>query len=171
MRSTGAGTRLRRTNQYNESVFDECVRPAVAAGQARIITPPFVVSDSLTVETAPGHTAGHALLRLESRDERAYFTEDAFHHPVQVERPELCLPGCDDPAEAVATRRALVSRLERERVAFSPLISPRRTTGGSSGRRPASASCPRLPGHWRSQRVTRADPPPARRDQARHRRR
>jgi glyoxylase-like metal-dependent hydrolase (beta-lactamase superfamily II) len=107
-------------NQYNESVFDECVRPVVAAGQARIITPPFVVADSLTVETAPGHTAGHALLRLESRDERAYFTGDAFHHPVQVERPELCLPGCDDPAQAVATRRALVSRLERERAYLFP---------------------------------------------------
>ncbi len=83
-------------NQYNESVFDECVRPVVAAGRARIITAPFAVSDSLTVETAPGHTAGHALLRLESLGERAYFTGDAFHHPVQVERPELCLPGCDD---------------------------------------------------------------------------
>lgn len=111
-------------NQYNESVFDECVRPVVAAGQARIITPPFVVSDSLTVETAPGHTAGHALLRLESRDERAYFTGDAFHHPVQVERPELCLPGCDDPTQAVATRRALVSRLERERAYLFPAHFP-----------------------------------------------
>jgi len=101
-------------NQYNESVFDECVRPVVAAGQVRIVTPPFAVSGSLTIETAPGHTAGHALLRLESASERAYFTGDAFHHPVQVERPELCLPGCDDPAQAVATRRALLSRLYRE---------------------------------------------------------
>jgi glyoxylase-like metal-dependent hydrolase (beta-lactamase superfamily II) len=107
-------------NQYNESVFDECVGPVVAAGQARIITPPFVVSESLTVETAPGHTAGHALLRLKSQDERAYFTGDAFHHPVQVERPDLCLPGCDDPAQAVATRRALLSRVERERAFLFP---------------------------------------------------
>ncbi len=107
-------------NQYNESVFDECVRPVVAAGQARIITPPFTVSDSLTIETAPGHTAGHSLLRLESRGERAYFTGDAFHHPVQVERPELCLPGCDDPVQAVATRQALLSRLDRERAYLFP---------------------------------------------------
>lgn len=107
-------------NQYNESVFEECVRPVAAAGQARIITPPYAVSDSLSVETAPGHTPGHALLRLESQGERAYFTGDAFHHPVQVERPELCLPGCDDPAQAVATRRALVSRTERERAYLFP---------------------------------------------------
>lgn len=107
-------------NQYNESVFDECVRPVVAAGQARIIKPPFAVSDSLTVETAPGHTAGHALLRLESLDDRAYFTGDAFHHPVQVERPELCLPGCDDPTLAVATRRALLSRLHHEHAYLFP---------------------------------------------------
>lgn len=107
-------------NQYNESVFDECVRPVAEAGQARIITLPFTVSAGLTIETAPGHTAGHALLRLESLGERAYFTGDAFHHPVQVERPELCLPGCDDPAQAVATRRALLSRLYRERAYLFP---------------------------------------------------
>ena len=107
-------------NQYNESVFDECVRPIVAAGQARIITLPFQVSADLTIETAPGHTSGHALLRLESLGERAYFTGDAFHHPVQVERPELCLPGCDDPIQAVATRRALLSRLYRERAYLFP---------------------------------------------------
>lgn len=107
-------------NQYNESVFDECVGPVAAAGQARIVTPPFAVSGSLTIETAPGHTAGHALLRLESLDDRAYFTGDAFHHPVQVERPELCLPGCDDPTQAVATRRALLSRLHRERAYLFP---------------------------------------------------
>lgn len=107
-------------NQYNESVFDECVRPVVAAGRARIITAPFAVSDSLTVESAPGHTAGHALLRLESLGERAYFTGDAFHHPVQVERPELCLPGCDDPAQAVATRRDLLARLDREHAYLFP---------------------------------------------------
>jgi len=107
-------------NHYNQSVFDECVRPVVAAGQARIITLPFAVSAGLTIETAPGHTAGHALLRLESLGERAYFTGDAFHHPVQVERPELCLPGCDDPAQAVATRRALLSRLSDERAHLFP---------------------------------------------------
>src|SRR5260370_31663152 len=95
-------------NQYNQSVFDECVRPVVAAGQARIITLPFAVSGSLTIETAPGHTAGHALLRLESPGQRAYFTGDAFHHPVQRERPELCLPRCDDPAQAVATPPSLL---------------------------------------------------------------
>ena len=107
-------------NQYNESMFDECVRPVVEAGQARIITPPFAVSGSVTIETAPGHTDGHALLRLDSLGERAYFTGDAFHHPVQVERPELCLPGCDDPIQAVATRRALLSRLHSERAYLFP---------------------------------------------------
>jgi glyoxylase-like metal-dependent hydrolase (beta-lactamase superfamily II) len=88
--------------------------------EAAIITPPFAVSASLTIEAAPGHTAGHALLRLESLGERAYFTGDAFHHPVQVERPELCLPGCDNPTQAVATRRALLSRLHSERAYLFP---------------------------------------------------
>jgi glyoxylase-like metal-dependent hydrolase (beta-lactamase superfamily II) len=102
-------------NIYNEPVFDECVQPVVEAGLADLITPPYRVSPGLTIEAAPGHTEGHALLRLESEGERAYFTGDAFHHPAQVTRPELRLPGCDDPALAVASRCALAARLHGER--------------------------------------------------------
>ena len=102
-------------NTYNESVFDECVQPIVEAGLVELVTPPYQVSPSLTIEAAPGHTEGHALLRLESQGEHAYFTGDAFHHPAQVTRPELRLPGCDDLALAAASRRALVTRLHGER--------------------------------------------------------
>ena len=90
------------------------------AGQAEIITLPYRVSASLSVEPAPGHTAGHAVLRLESRGERAYFTGDAFHHPVQATQPELCLPGCDDPGQAAETRQALLARLEGEQAYLFP---------------------------------------------------
>jgi glyoxylase-like metal-dependent hydrolase (beta-lactamase superfamily II) len=107
-------------NTYNESVFDECVRPVAEAGLVELVTPPYQISPSLTIEAAPGHTEGHALLRLESRGERCYFTGDAFHHPAQVTRPELRLPGCDDPALAATSRRALVARLHGERAYLFP---------------------------------------------------
>jgi glyoxylase-like metal-dependent hydrolase (beta-lactamase superfamily II) len=107
-------------NSYNESVFDECVRPVVQAGQARLVTAPYRVSPGLRVEAAPGHTDGHALLRLDSGGERAYFTGDVFHHPAQVTRPELRLPGCDDPGRAIVTRRWLTARLHAERAYLFP---------------------------------------------------
>jgi len=98
-------------NDFNESVFDECVRPIVDAGQARIVSLPHTVSPSLTIEFAPGHTLGHSMLRLESDGARAYFTGDVFHHPAQVTRCELHLPGCDDLSLAIATRVAVVARV------------------------------------------------------------
>lgn len=107
-------------NTYNESVFGECVLPVAEAGLMELVTPPYRISPSLSVESAPGHTEGHALLRLESMGERAYFTGDAFHHPAQVTRPELRLPGCDDPALAIASRRALTARIHAERACLFP---------------------------------------------------
>ncbi|OHV57192.1 hypothetical protein BCD48_43330 [Pseudofrankia sp. BMG5.36] len=98
----------RYPNEYNPNVFDECVRPVVDAGLVRIVPTPYQVSPSLTLELAPGHTVGHALLRLVSDGVHAYFSGDAFHHPIQLTRPELHLPGCDDLAAAVETRHALV---------------------------------------------------------------
>jgi glyoxylase-like metal-dependent hydrolase (beta-lactamase superfamily II) len=107
-------------NTYNESVFAECVLPVADAGLLELITPPYRVSPGLTIEPAPGHTEGHALLRLESEGGRAYFTGDAFHHPAQVTRPELRLPGCDDPVLAAASRRAITARVHAEGACMFP---------------------------------------------------
>jgi len=101
---------VRHPNEFNPNVFDECVRPVVDAGLAKLISLPHEISPSLRVESAPGHTVGHAMLCLVSDGVRAYFTGDAFHHPVQLTRPELHLPGCDDLPTAIATRQALITR-------------------------------------------------------------
>jgi glyoxylase-like metal-dependent hydrolase (beta-lactamase superfamily II) len=102
---------VRHPNDFNPDVFDQCVRPVVDAGQAKVVSIPYEICSSLTIEPAPGHTTGHAMLRLTSDGARAYFTGDAVHHPVQLTRPELHLPGCDDLHTAIATRRALVQRV------------------------------------------------------------
>jgi glyoxylase-like metal-dependent hydrolase (beta-lactamase superfamily II) len=107
-------------NAFNESVFDECVRPIVAAGQARIVSVPHTISASLSIELAPGHTVGHSMLRLESNGARAYFVGDVFHHPAQVTRVELHLPGCDDLARAIETRTSLVQRIYEEGALLFP---------------------------------------------------
>jgi glyoxylase-like metal-dependent hydrolase (beta-lactamase superfamily II) len=87
------------------------VRPVVEAGQSRIIPIPHNVAAGLSLEAAPGHTTGHSVLRLVSDGAAAYFTGDAFHHPLQLTRPELHLPGCDDLEVAITTRKLLVRRL------------------------------------------------------------
>jgi hypothetical protein len=49
-----------------------------------------------------------------------YFTGDVFHHPVQVTRPELHLPGCDDLQAAIATRKEIVQRVLDEEAFIFP---------------------------------------------------
>ena len=101
-------------NDFNVSVFDESVRPVVEAGQAKIVSLPYALSASVTVEPAVGHTVGHAMLHLESEGATAYFVGDVVHHPVQIFRPELHLPGCDDLAQAIGTRRAIFRRAHEQ---------------------------------------------------------
>lgn len=101
----------RHPNAFNPNVFDECVMPVVDAGQAHFVSAPHQVCKSLTIEPAPGHTVAHSVLRLVSDGVNAYFTGDAFHHPVQMTRPESHLPGCDDLETAIRTRELLVQRI------------------------------------------------------------
>ena len=107
-------------NDFNPSVFSECIQPIVEAGQAEVVSAPRALTASLAIESAPGHTEGHCLLKLFSRDSVAYFVGDALHHPAQVCRPELHLPGCDNLDTAIATRASLIPRIHRERALMFP---------------------------------------------------
>jgi glyoxylase-like metal-dependent hydrolase (beta-lactamase superfamily II) len=84
------------------------------------VSTPHQLSPSLTIESAPGHTVGHAVLRLDSEGTRAWFVGDVVHHPVQVFRPELHLPGCDDLAQAINTRRTVFGRIRDEGALMVP---------------------------------------------------
>ena len=114
----------RHPNEFNVSVFDESVRPVVEAGQAKIVSLPHAISPSLSIEPATGHTVGHAMLILASRGAVAHFVGDVLHHPCQVFRPQLHLPGCDDLAGAIATRRRLFRRASDERALVFPAHFP-----------------------------------------------
>jgi glyoxylase-like metal-dependent hydrolase (beta-lactamase superfamily II) len=87
----------------------------VEAGLADLVTARHRITPGLAIEPAHGHTLGHCMLRLGSGDEEAWFTGDAFHHPLQLTCPELQFGDCDDLGQAVETRRGLVARgLERD---------------------------------------------------------
>lgn len=46
----------------NIGVFERSVLPVMAAGLVDLITGPHLVSTSLAIESAPGHTVGHSVL-------------------------------------------------------------------------------------------------------------
>ncbi|MFD7461377.1 MULTISPECIES: MBL fold metallo-hydrolase [unclassified Streptomyces] len=95
-------------------VYEDSVAPVHRAGQAVLWEDEHRVDASLTLEAAPGHTPGSAVLRLASRGERAVFVGDLLHSPVQILRPDCSSCFCLDPQRAAASRRRVLERAADE---------------------------------------------------------
>jgi glyoxylase-like metal-dependent hydrolase (beta-lactamase superfamily II) len=57
---------------------------------------------------APGESPGHALVRVQSHGQTLYCLGDLFHHPLEVEHPDL-VPLWADPEKTLASRRQLIT--------------------------------------------------------------
>jgi glyoxylase-like metal-dependent hydrolase (beta-lactamase superfamily II) len=82
----------------------------VEAGRARMVESDAVIDDWLRLEPSPGHTPGHACLRVHTAAGEAVFSGDLMHRVVQVAEPQWSSRFCHDAARAAATRRAFVER-------------------------------------------------------------
>jgi len=103
-----------RTVDYNAGVFERSILPIVEAGLADLVLDHHRVLPGLEIEHAPGHTLGHAVLRLFSDGQEACFSGDSCHHPLQLVEPTIQFGDCDDIGAAVATRRRIAAlSLER----------------------------------------------------------
>lgn len=86
------------------------------AGYARGLRDGEALADGVTLLAAPGHTPGHALLRLVSDGQELVYLADSAHHPVLMfERPDWTVAFDTNPAQAAATRQALFARMAAER--------------------------------------------------------
>lgn len=86
-------------------VFADSVQPIVDAGQAVLIN----AADRLPVEgfsfhSSKGHSFDHVSISLTSGGERALFSGDVMHHPVQVARPEWNSVFCEFEGDAQTSR-------------------------------------------------------------------
>jgi glyoxylase-like metal-dependent hydrolase (beta-lactamase superfamily II) len=94
---------------HNDFVFEDSILPVVESGQAVLVDDGYAVDDMLVVESAPGHTRGHARIRLRSRQSEGIFAGDILHHPLQIPYPELCSAFDDDPQTGLQTRIKLLA--------------------------------------------------------------
>ena len=94
---------------FNQNVFWDSILPVANAGQMVLVDDGHAVDDTFTVESAPGHTAGHARIRLCVGGREAMFCGDVMHHPVQVLYPDLCSSFDDDQAVAFVSRMKLLA--------------------------------------------------------------
>jgi len=106
---------------HNHDAFSDSVLPIIEAGLAEPVSDGFSLSAGMEIVPLRGHSPGQIGLRLEGRgDQGAVFCGDAIHSPVQVFRPEWSSRFCHDPAQAVATRRALLDRAAEEDLLLLP---------------------------------------------------
>jgi glyoxylase-like metal-dependent hydrolase (beta-lactamase superfamily II) len=104
-----------RSNAYRDSVL-----PVIESGQAQLIDGGHAIDDALLIEPAPGHTIGHVILKLVNAGERALFSGDVVHHPLQVYAPHWNSGFCERPEEARATRGRVLSYCAEERALLFP---------------------------------------------------
>ena len=90
-------------------LLGDSVRPVVDAGQAELVDPPFAVTDEVALESTPGHSPGHASVRIRSGGREAVITGDVMHHPAQCAHPAWFSAFDEDRGAAEATRRAFLA--------------------------------------------------------------
>jgi glyoxylase-like metal-dependent hydrolase (beta-lactamase superfamily II) len=89
---------------FNQCVFEDSILPVVEAGQVRFVDDGYSLDDVLTVEAAPGHTAGSVKIRVQSDGQEGMFSGDVIHHPLQLRYPDLCSVFDEDQGIALQTR-------------------------------------------------------------------
>ncbi len=71
---------------------------------------------AVTVEAAPGHTAGHAIFRIRSGDHSLLHLMDlSHHHGLMYHKPEWNISFDHDPRQSVETRKKVFAKAAAER--------------------------------------------------------
>ncbi|MCV7203347.1 MBL fold metallo-hydrolase [Mycolicibacterium peregrinum] len=91
-----------------DNVFLDSVAPVHKAGQATLWENGFRIDGNLTLEPAPGHTPGSAVVRLQSGGDRAVFVGDMMHTALQIAEPDVNSCYCEDREQARASRRRVL---------------------------------------------------------------
>ncbi|MDH6194650.1 glyoxylase-like metal-dependent hydrolase (beta-lactamase superfamily II) [Mycobacterium frederiksbergense] len=92
----------------------ECVEPLVAHDVLRLTEMDHAITDEIRLIATPGHTPGHAAVRIESGGTVAVISGDVIHHPIQISHPDVQGLPDEDPAAAAATRARLLQRVVDE---------------------------------------------------------
>ncbi len=91
-------------------LMDDSVRPVIDAGRADLVPPDHRISASLTLEPSPGHTPGHASVRISSDGHDAVLSGDVMHSPVQCAAPDARPLFDHDPVPAREARHTFLER-------------------------------------------------------------
>lgn len=99
-------------SSQNADHFRRDVEPLEAAGQLDRFSGEHTISPSITTLPTPGHTPGHSSLAINSAGAQGFILGDVLLSPLDIVDPELANGFDVDSAQARATRRTILQRLE-----------------------------------------------------------
>ena len=100
----------RESGRDPDGCIDDSVVPIVEAGKAKLVETTAAIGKYLRFEPTPGHTPGHACVRLKTNAGEAVFSGDLMHRVVQVAEPQWSSRFCYEGERAAKTRRAFVEQ-------------------------------------------------------------
>ena len=100
----------RRTGQ---DPFAESISPVLDAGLGQVVGASAELLPRVRLVPTPGHTPGHASLRVETGAEPIVVSGDLLHHQFQLAHPHLREVADWNPAIAVETRKAFLDEHAR----------------------------------------------------------
>ncbi len=98
-------------SQDHLNLIVDTIQPIIDSKQWLLIDTPFQLCDELYIEASPGHTSEHCHVTLSSGGERAVFSGDIVHHPIQVHIPTWNSSACSVPLQAIRTRMQVLESL------------------------------------------------------------
>jgi glyoxylase-like metal-dependent hydrolase (beta-lactamase superfamily II) len=101
-------------------LYEDSIAPIHHAGLAVLWDGAHRIDDTLTLESAPGHTPGSAVLHLSSGPDRAVFVGDLVHTPMQLLHPSRSSCLCLNPDQAATSRRRILEQAADNRELVIP---------------------------------------------------
>lgn len=93
----------------NQNVFEDSISPVYEAGQVQLWNGGHRIDGALELAPAPGHTPGSSIVKLSSGGQTVLFVGDLLHSPIQLFEPECNSCFCEDPEQAVISRREILT--------------------------------------------------------------
>ena len=114
---SAAGARaMARTGDY----WADSIAPILEADLARAIRPGHIVSPSVAVREAHGHTPGSVAVEVQSRGQRALLIGDVAHTLLQLRYPDWNTRFCTNPEAARETRLRILEEAARTQTLLLP---------------------------------------------------
>ncbi len=90
--------------------FEDSVAPLVRAERAVLVDDDHEIDGGVWLEPCHGHSPGHVVVNIRSKDAGGVMTGDVIHHRVQLVYPDLSTIADSDRDQARASRTALMAK-------------------------------------------------------------